>query len=286
MHNGASRAGGPTHRAADDGAPRIAPPGTHAIPERTLPRTRRTLTTSHAMEKRQERTLVAFRNVLVFVDQNPITPEPPLLTGMKRSLEGSMQKITELGIEQGTAMMFRVTHVERDRKLLRRERLLPLVRIARPILRYAPGVENVLRVPHARADAITVAEAAIEMAKVLKPHRKLLVSAGMAPDFLAQLQHEARQLALAAKHTAAARQKQARATAALAKEFKKAMETVTVIEGIIMLHFARDSATLKLWRNRRRVSARIGRPPQRTPRNRQEAIATPPPSTPEVTLPA
>lgn len=238
------------------------------------------------MENRQERTLVAFRNVLVFLDQNRITPEPPLLAGMKRSLERSMTKINELRTEQGTAMMFRVTHVERDRKLLRRERLMPLVRIARPILRYASGAEKVLRVPHARADAITVAEAAIEMARVLKPHRKLLVSAGMPSDFLSQLQHEARQLALAAKNTAAARQKQAHATSAIAKEFKKAMETVTVIEGIVMLHFSRDSATLKLWRNRRRVSSRIGRPPQRTPRNTRETIATPPPATPEAALPA
>jgi hypothetical protein len=171
-----------------------------------------------------------------------------------------------------TALRFRPTHVEGLRRSLRRHRLMPLVRIARPVLRFAPGAEKVLRVPHARADAMTVAQAALDIARALRPHGKLLASAGVSKTFMADLQSEARQLALAAKTTAAARQKQVKATRAIAQEFRKAMETVTMIEGMVMLHFAKSPAMLDLWRNRRRVSARIGRPPSR--KNRRAATPT------------
>ena len=237
------------------------------------------------MEKRQERTVLAFEQILLFLESNPMSPEPPLMAGMKRSLQSSIAKISRLGAEQVTAMDLRVAHVEHDRGKLRRERMMPLVRIAKPLLRFAPGVEKALRVPHARDDAVTVANAAIQMARLLKPHRKLLASAGVSATFLEEMQHEARELALAAKHTAAARQKLAQATSAMAREFKKAMQTVTVIEGMVMLHFAGEREMLKLWRDRRRVSARIGRPPQRKARGRPEPIAIPP-SPPEATLTA
>lgn len=215
------------------------------------------------MEKRQLRTIRALEQILAFLEKYPITPEPPLLTGMRKSLRASIDRIRRFGTEQLTVVMLRGSSVEHRRRLLRRQRLMPLVRIAKPLLAFAPGAERALRVPHARADALTVAEAAIQMAKVLKPHRKLLTSAGYPPTFLADLQHEARELALAAKRTAAARESQAKATAGIAREFAKAMKTVTVIEGLVMLYHAKDRRALEMWRWHRRVGARVGRPPRR-----------------------
>jgi hypothetical protein len=215
------------------------------------------------MEKRQLRTLRAFESILDFLEKYPIAPEPPLLTGMRKSLRASIGKIKRLGGDQISMVMLSGPKVDHRRRLLRRERMMPLVRIAKPLLAFAPGTGRVLRVPHARADALTVAEAAIEMAKVLKPHRKLLTSAGYPPTFLADLQHEARALALVAKRTAAARQSQAKATADIAREFTKAMKTVTVIEGLVMLYHAKNRHALDMWRWHRRVGARLGRPPRR-----------------------
>jgi hypothetical protein len=114
-----------------------------------------------------------------------------------------------------------------------------------------------------RRNTLTVAGAALEIAKFLKPHRKLLVSAGYPATFLADLQHEARELALGAKQTAAARAARAKATSDIARELRKGMQTVTVIEGLVLLHHGRDKATVRFWKNRRRVGARVGRPPRR-----------------------
>jgi hypothetical protein len=141
--------------------------------------------------------------------------------------------------------------------------MMPLVRIAKPLLAFAPGVEAALRVPHARSDAYTVAMAALRMADAVKPHAKLLLSAGYSKDYLKQFRHEARQLGLVAKSAKTARVRQSKATKALKREFEKAQKTVTVIEGLVMLHHGSDSEWAKHWKTRRRVTKRIGRPRSR-----------------------
>lgn len=234
------------------------------------------------MENRQYRTVAAFQNVLTFLDLHPITPEPPLLAGMRKSLQASIERISKNAVTQKTAMALRQSDVEHLRRQLRRARLMPLVRIAKPLLAFAPGTERVLVVPHARDNAQTVAAAALKIADALQPHHKLLTSAGCSRTFLTELRAEARQLALAAKRTDAARQEQARATNAIAAEFRKAMKAVTVIEGLVMLHYAEVPSKIALWRNRRRVSRRIGRPSKasiaRRSASRQPADESPAPA--------
>jgi hypothetical protein len=227
------------------------------------------------MDNRQRRTLQAFISIKVFLENGRLTPAPPLLAGMRKSLEASIDRIRSLRLEQHIANNSRDGKVELRRRKLRRERMMPLVRIAKPLLAFAPRVEPTLRVPHARADAHTVATAALKMADALEPHARLLASAGCSKDFLRQLRQEARALALAVKTTEKARQRTSVATAAIAAEFKKAMKTVTVIEGLVMLNYGGDPATQAVWRRTRRVSARIGRPKQRSKRPQ---VPAPPPS--------
>lgn len=219
------------------------------------------------MDKRQERTLQSFHNVIVFLNQHPIKPEPPLLAGMRRKLDSSIQRIMALNADQSGAKFAASGRVDQRRRKLRRESMMPLVRIAKPLLAYAPGVEAALRVPHARADARTVADAALRMADALAPHARILKSAGYSKTFLADFRHEARELALAAKTAEKGRQKRSLATAQLGAEFRKSMQAVTIIEGLVMLHHVKDPAVIRLWRSRRRVSARMGRP--RRPRARK-----------------
>jgi hypothetical protein len=149
------------------------------------------------------------------------------------------------------------------RRKLRREAMMPLVRIARPILAFAPGVEAALQVPHARADARTVAKAALRMADTIAPHAKLLRSAGYPKNFLTDFRRQARERALAAKNSQKARERRSTATTAIASEFRKAMQTVTIIEGLVMLHHAKRGDALEVWKHQRRVRARMGRPKRR-----------------------
>jgi hypothetical protein len=43
----------------------------------------------------------------------------------------------------------------------------------KPLLKFAPGTQHVLRVPHARANTETVATHALDLAKALTPHARL-----------------------------------------------------------------------------------------------------------------
>jgi hypothetical protein len=221
------------------------------------------------MQNRQERTVSSFHNVLFYLEGRPISPEPPLLTGMRKSLEASLTKIERHGTEQNSAKHAISGHVDVRVRKLRRNHMMPLVRIAKPLLSFAPGIEAALRVPHARSDAHSVATAAIKMADALTPHAKLLASAGCSKSYLRDFRKEARDLALVVKNAESARERRTKATNAIAAEIKKAMKTVTVIEGLVMFHLGGDkNSNIALWKNRRRVSKRIGRP-----RNRSRATS-------------
>ena len=215
------------------------------------------------MDKRQTRTVTALRRVVGYVDNHPLPSPPPLLLQTRTKLQASIQRIETLATKQDTARhtVEGLPATEASRRL-RRGKMMPLVRIARPLLKFAPGVEKVMRVPHARSDALTVATAALEMVKLLKPHRKLLVSAGLPGDFLADLRAEADAMAASARRAEKVRRVRSEATAALARELKEAKKHVTVIEGILMFH-QKDDVKLFLWKHDRRVGARMGRPPQK-----------------------
>lgn len=217
------------------------------------------------MDNRQHRTLQTFQRILIHLKQHPLTPEPPLLAKMKQSLTASMVRMQELAQQQRSAADgVSGVDIRRMRQHMRRQVLMPLVRIAKPLLKFAPGTEHVLRVPHARTDTATIAMHALNVAKALTPHAKLLTSAGYSKNFIMEFKKEAQQLASVSTDTVKARQRRSRATAAIGQELKKAMGTVSVIEGILLAHVPpSDRAALELWRGARRVPARVGRPLER-----------------------
>jgi hypothetical protein len=212
------------------------------------------------MDNRQERTVAAYKRVLLHLDAHPLSPTPPLLQKTRSQLEAGIRRMEALAQQQHSARLAAQGLPTSDlSRKLRRETMMPLVRVARPLLKFAPGVERVMRVPHARSDARTVATAAMEMAKALKPHQKLLISAGLPNDFLAAMRREAELLVASTKRFENVRRVRSTATAALARELKEARKHVTVIEGILMFH-QKDETTAFMWKHQRRVGARIGRP--------------------------
>jgi hypothetical protein len=225
------------------------------------------------MDNRQKRTVETLQRILLYLERHPIEPEPPLLTKMKQSLTTSIERLQELHVRQHEANIgLSGTDVRMMRQRMRRQLLMPLVRIAKPLLKFAPGTGHVLRVPHARADTATIATHALDMAKALKPHARLLTSAGYSKDFIADFTKEAQRLAALTTAADKTRQRRSRATAAIRQEIKKAMGTVSVIEGILMTRMSpSDRTTTGEWRLARRVQGRAGRPPKRRQRATQNA---------------
>lgn len=212
----------------------------------------------------------------MFLAHPKLGPEPPLLKRMHARLERSVTTIQDLSQEQlqGThAPRNLAQRVRQMRHTLRRKRMMPLAKVARPLLKFSPAKEAALRVPHARTDSATLAASALAMAKALAPHTKLFVSAGYPKDVISSLRAEAEALARAAKESETSRQLLSRATLELRRAFKTANETVTVIEGILMPRFFNDTVLEHSWRQARRVGARVGRPTRRVAQRKAAQVA-------------
>lgn len=218
------------------------------------------------MDTRQQRMLERLSGILIFMDHNTreMADPPPMLVGKRRSLEQSIARLKALQDEQnyltdpGSTVEFR-----RDK--LRNRRMIPLRDIARPLLKFAPGAAEALRVPHAHASARTVAAAAARMVQALKPHAALLRSANISHDFLREMLQEARGLALAVKTNADERRKRANVTRDVARELKRAFETTRTLGGLVKLHYP----TLEeRWDAMDRISPPVGRPRRKRTRSK------------------
>lgn len=212
------------------------------------------------MDQRQLRTVQTYEHILLFLKQEKVEPEPPLLTQKQVELAEVLARLRQLEVRQLPQPQTRVRDLSQR---LRRERMIPMARLMKRLLAFAPGLERVVRVPHARADALTVATAALEMAKFIEPHMELLVTAGVPRASAAALRAEAERLAETLRGADEKREVRGRVTREIAAEMKSATAIVGVIDGMMHVHFAGQPILLRHWKNRRKVGKRIGRPPQK-----------------------
>lgn len=212
------------------------------------------------MDQRQQRTIEAFERVLLYLEQEKVEPAPPMLTQKQKELAESVKRLHALGMKHLPERRARVRDLSQQ---LRRERMIPLARLMKRVLAFAPGLERVLRVPHARADSMTVATAALEMAKFLEPHGALLAAAGLPATTAAELRSDAEQLATTLRGADEARERRGRVTREIAAEMKAAMATLGVIDGLMLVHLTGSPTLQRHWKNRRKVGKRMGRPPRK-----------------------
>jgi len=212
------------------------------------------------MNIRQERTFYIFQAALGYLDKTPFEPAPPLFLEQRAELQGCVTRIEELHTQQKQSREQMRGHVDARVAQLRRKGMMPLARIARRLLRYAPGAEQALKVPHSRSNAATVATCALNMAEFLEQHRDLLESAHVTQEFLEEFRGEATALASVTTRATHARQRRSAATSEIAVQLAKGMEAIATIEGLIMLHRPDD---LDAWRAVKRRGKPVGRPPKK-----------------------
>jgi hypothetical protein len=222
------------------------------------------------MNAREER---AFARLESFATKVPILvgseDVPPMYQGFLEKLQTSLARLGPLIQEQYEAAPQRNNEglqTAKLRKRLRREYMIPLTRIGRRLLRFAPGVEPALRVPHARAshrELITTAEV---MLKAVRPHRALFVEAGFRKTFFTEFRDVTKALKSIVT-TGSQRQKRfARVSEKLREELASATETLRILDGLMLGRADRDSNFARTWKELLRTPKRLGRP--RTKRRR------------------
>ena len=149
----------------------------------------------------------------------------------------------------------------RDR--FRGEYMIPLRRTGKPLLRFAPGIEKALKVPHKRASHRKLVTSAEVMLKAVQPYRKMLISAGFSKTFLTEfrdLTKELKRIARIATTDSRRKAKFDRVTEEISKELKTANETLGIIDGLVLSRAVRNSRLAKEWRALMKHPTRIGRP--------------------------
>jgi hypothetical protein len=178
-------------------------------------------------------------------------------------LQTSVRRLHTLEIEQ-----FRFTPQRSSdgrttallRKRLRREYMIPLTRIGRRLFRFAPAVEQTLKVPHARASHRELITSAETMLAAVRPHRALLTSAGFPKTFLAELRDLTRELKRIATTSSARQAKFAHVSQELREELATANETLRILDGLVLRHADRDVHFAQVWKDTLRTPKRLGRP--------------------------
>jgi hypothetical protein len=188
---------------------------------------------------------------------------PPMYEHYVAKLQSSVKRLLELEIEQYSVTPQRTKEGEKTaslRRRMRREYMIPLTRTGKPLLRFAPGVEKALKVPHARASHRELVTTAEVMLKTVQPYRKLLISAGFPKAFLTELRDLTKELKRIATTSSQRQAKFARVTGALREELATANETLRILDGLILARADRDPQLARTWKNVLRTPKPLGRP--------------------------
>lgn len=137
------------------------------------------------MDNRQIRMLEALMRTHTIASQPELDGQPPLFSRMRTQLGESLTRLRDYHTTQivATTTLTGELSLDQLRNRIRRDRMMPLVKVAKPLLKFAPGTAAALCSPHARASSTDVATAAIRLFDALKPHHKLLASAGYRRTF-------------------------------------------------------------------------------------------------------
>jgi hypothetical protein len=188
---------------------------------------------------------------------------PPMYEHFKAKLETHVVRLRELEYEQHTLMPQHAHEGKRTaylRKRLRREYMIPLTRIGRRVLQYARGIEQALKVPHARASHRELVTSAEVMLKTVQPYQKLLVLAGFPKTFFAEFREMTKELKRIATTSSQRQAKFSRVTKQLRVELTSATETLRILDGIMFARTDHDLDAARVWKGVLRTPKRLGRP--------------------------
>jgi hypothetical protein len=188
---------------------------------------------------------------------------PPMFERYVIKLQTSVGRLHELAREQYTLTPQQAEEGEKTsnlRKHLRRKYMIPLTRTGRRVLRFAPGIEQALKAPHARASHREIVTTAEVMLKAVRPHQALFVNEGFPKTFFTEFRDVTRMLKRIAT-TASQRQTNfARVSRELREEFASANETLRILDGLVLAYADHDRQFAKNWKDVMRTPKPLGRP--------------------------
>ncbi len=178
-------------------------------------------------------------------------------------LEGTRKRIANIYDSQSYALTSRGADGRRIQNLrsdLRHNHLLPIARKGRDLLEGMPGINESLRVPHARAKDDEQLAAAKRIAEAVRPFARAFVRAKFKKNFITQLERAAAALERGTASTDTMISRGSQATADLRRELAHARKLIATVDSLVVAEFWLDKDVLSLWRNAKRIPRQLGRP--------------------------
>jgi hypothetical protein len=211
------------------------------------------------MNERQQRTLAAYRRIVSVLSRFVSRLAPEALVILER-LRATIDEIDRQEAKQTLARTNRpLAPARRLVEAMRKEKMLPLARLARRLFAGEPAIAAALRVPHKRAPADELFAASALMVRTLRPHRALLAQSRIDPKRIDQLQLEARRLKKLLSTLEASLADRAVPTRRLTALFASAQMDVAALDALV----GASSTGITAWHSIRRIGKRIGRPRSR-----------------------
>ena len=125
------------------------------------------------------------------------------------------------------------------RMRLRREYMISLTCICSRVLQFA-GIEQALKVPHARASHRELIASAEVMLKAVQPYRKRLASSGFRATFFAEFRELTKELKRIATTSSQRQAEFARVSEQLRAELRNGNEALRILEGLMLARTDHD----------------------------------------------
>jgi hypothetical protein len=148
---------------------------------------------------------------------------------------------------------------------------MPLTRRAKLVLKGYPGIEESLRLPHARADVKSHAEATKRILRALRPHTAALVAAGFRKTVSSVATGWPRRWRSVTPTPNAFGNRRSVATRSIPDAIHQAREIVEGIDSHVNAELRENRPLMARWRQAKRVPARLGRPRKRGATKRIES---------------
>lgn len=225
------------------------------------------------MEARVERSIAHLAHAAQSLRNAPILREsvPPACKPFMVKLQICVDRLEKLGLEEYTLKPSRRgegTQTAHLRRRLRREYMIPLARVGKQILKFAPQVGRTLKVPHAHASHRELVTTAEVMLKTVRPHQKLFFAENFSKAFFTEFRDLTRELRRIATTSSDRHRKFAEVTRALQAEIAIGNEALRAIDGLFLGREDRDPQFASTWKHALRTPKPLGRPPakKRKPR--------------------
>jgi hypothetical protein len=209
------------------------------------------------MDERQKQVLDAFDRVRAFVGEHPVEGTPSY-GGAVATLDEVVPQLREYAGLELAGHQLRQVESRRQAEMIARIRtdhLRTIVGIAKTQIE--PDAEKRLpaafRMPSVNIRATRMLQVCDAMVEAAKPFEAQFVSAGLAPDFLAQLQAARDELAAALHGRARQVGTHVGARKGLEVQLGRGRRAVDRLDAVVRTRFASDPTVLAKWRAAKRV---------------------------------